>query len=272
MLRERKIVLFVMGDEEILERSRMVVSQLALEYSVKIARNYSAAYKIIVEHQVDVMVCGPAEEQFHQNIVDAYRFMESASRLKRYRDTPMILISDVEDPNGYCDRELCCFAVIDTLSLEHRLCETLVQALEELWCTSPHTCPMLRQDKIEARMLYIQNQNVIYPIQCAKVSHILASNRSMEVCLNNGGKYPVRYVTLQQLLEAADVWYFLQCSRSGIINANYVRNIDYTNRVITMCNSDQIAIGSTYVRSLHEQFPTMQELWQRRQNRCMFFE
>ena len=131
---------------------------------------------------------------------------------------------------------------------------------------------MLRQDKIEARMLYIQNQNVIYPIQCAKVSHILASNRSMEVCLNNGGKYPVRYVTLQQLLEAADVWYFLQCSRSGIINANYVRNIDYTNRVITMCNSDQIAIGSTYVRSLHEQFPTMQELWQRRQNRCMFFE
>lgn len=30
MLRERKIVLFVMGDEEILERSRMVVSQLAL--------------------------------------------------------------------------------------------------------------------------------------------------------------------------------------------------------------------------------------------------
>ena len=81
-----------MGDEEILERSRMVVSQLALEYSVKIARNYSAAYKIIVEHQVDVMVCGPAEEQFHQNIVDAYRFMESARRLKRYRDTPMILI------------------------------------------------------------------------------------------------------------------------------------------------------------------------------------
>ena len=51
MLRERKIVLFVMGDEEILERSRMVVSQLALEYSVKIVRNYSAAYKIIVEHQ-----------------------------------------------------------------------------------------------------------------------------------------------------------------------------------------------------------------------------
>ena len=31
MLRERKIVLFVMGDEEILERSRMVVSQLALQ-------------------------------------------------------------------------------------------------------------------------------------------------------------------------------------------------------------------------------------------------
>ena len=60
MLRERKIVLFVMGDEEILERSRMVVSQLALEYSVKIARNYSAAYKIIVEHQVCLLYTSPS--------------------------------------------------------------------------------------------------------------------------------------------------------------------------------------------------------------------
>ena len=77
MLRERKIVLFVMGDEEILERSRMVVSQLALEYSVKIARNYSAAYKIIVEHQVDVMVCGPAEEQFHACVLGAVMLLAS---------------------------------------------------------------------------------------------------------------------------------------------------------------------------------------------------
>ena len=155
MLRERKIVLFVMGDEEILERSRMVVSQLALEYSVKIARNYSAAYKIIVEHQGDVMVCGPAEEQFHQNIVDAYRFMESARRLKRYRDTPMILISDVEDPNGYCDRELCCFAVIDTLSLEHRLCETLVQALEDLRCKSSWSRNLLASTGRICHLLYL---------------------------------------------------------------------------------------------------------------------
>ena len=64
MLRERKIVLFVMGDEEILDRSRMIVSQLALEYSVKIVRNYSAAYKIIVEHQVDVWCAGQRRSSF----------------------------------------------------------------------------------------------------------------------------------------------------------------------------------------------------------------
>ena len=259
-----------MGDEEILDRSRMVVSWLSMEYSVKVVRNYSAAYRVIVEHQVDVMVCGPSEERYHQNMADAYRFMESARQLKRYRRTPMILISDVEDPACYCNQELNCFDVIDTLAIEHRLCETLGHALQENRCRRARVCPMLRQDKVEARKLYIQNQNVLYPIQCAKVSHILASNRSMEVCLHNGGRYPVRYITLQQLLEVADVWYFLQCSRSGIINANYVRNIDYTNRVITMRNSEQIAIGSTYVRSLHEQFPTVQELWLRKQNRRLF--
>ncbi len=266
-MRERKIVLFVMGNEQIWDRSRMIADQLSLEYSVKIVRNYITAYKIIVEHQVDVIVCGPTEERFHQNMADAYRFMESVRRLKRYRKTPMILISDVEDPSSYCDQELRCFEVIDTLAIEERLCATLGQALQEGGYPRAGIHSSARRDKLEARMLYIQNQNVLYPIQCAQVSHIQAINRTMEVCLHSGGRYPVRYITLQQLLEVADVWYFLQCSRSGIINANYVQAIDYTNRIITMRNSEQIAIGSTYVRSLHEQFPTVQEMWMRKQKR-----
>lgn len=261
------MVLFVLGDKQILNRSRMIVNQLSLEYSVKIARNYSAAYRIIVEHQVDVLVCGPSEVQFHQNMADAYRFMESARRLKRYEETPMILISDVEDPSSYCDHNLSCYDIIDTLAIEHRLCETLGLALRESRCKHAQTCAMLRQDKMEARRLYIQNQNVLYPVKCAEISHVQTLNRGVEVSLHNGVKYEVHYITLQQFLEVADVWYLQQCSRSGIINANYVQSIDYTNRVITMRNSEQVAIGSTYMKTLHAQFPKIQEVWLRKRER-----
>ena len=85
--------------------------------------------------------------------------------------------------------------------------------------------------------------------------------------MHDGVKYEVHYITLQQFLEVADVWYLQQCSRSGIINANYVQSIDYTNRVITMRNSEQVAIGSTYMKTLHAQFPKIQEVWLRKRER-----
>ena len=258
--------MFVMGDERILNRSRWIVNQYSLEHSVKIVKKYSDAYKIVVEHRVDVMVCGPSEEQFRQNMADAYRFMESVRKLKRYQGIPIILISDVEDPSSYCNESLSCFDIIETFDIEKRLCEVLKQALLEKHAQAQDVCLSLRQDRQEARTLFIQNQNVLYPIKCAHISHVQAYNRSIEVSLYNGEKHVVRYITLQQFLEAADVWYFLQCSRSGIINANYVQSIDYTNRVITMRNSEQIMIGSTYVKMLHEQFPTIQEAWVRKQH------
>lgn len=258
-------MLFVMGDKQIWNRSRFIVNRLSLEYSVKFVKDYISAYKIIVEHYVDVMVCGPSEEKFRQNMADAYRFIESARKMIRYRETPMILISDVEDPSYYCNQKLSCFDIIDTAAIEKRLCQALGQALQEANTQRLHVQKKMGEDKLEARTLYIQNQNVLYPVRCGQVSHIQACNRIMEVCMQDGKRYFLRYITLQQLLEVADVWYFLQCSRSGIVNANYVMSIDYSNRLITMRNSDQIAIGSTYIKLLHEQFPTVQEVWLRKQ-------
>ena len=45
---------------------------------------------------------------------------------------------------------------------------------------------------------------------------------------------------------------------------------NFTNLSIKVGNA-KIMYGS-FLQNVHEQFPTMQELWQRRQNRCMFFE
>lgn len=263
-MRERKIVLIVMGDEQILDRSRFILNRLSLDYSIKFVRNYTCAYKIIVEYYVDVMVCGPATEKSHQSMVDAYQFMGAARKMVRYQKTPMILISDVEDPSCYCHQKLRCFAIIDTLAIETRLCQALDMALQTGNIDAAQLRQKLRIDKLEPRTLCIQNQNVVYPIKCARVSHILAINHTLEVYMQDGKRYFLRYFTLQQLLETAGVWYFLQCSRSGIVNVNYVKNIDYTNRMITMYNEEQVAIGPTYVKALRRQFPTVQEIWMRK--------
>ena len=266
-MREKKIVLFVVGDEHIWSGCYSVIQEVLFEYHVKYVDNYVAAYKIIVENNIDVMVCGPSAEQYPQNMAEAYRFIESARKLKRYQYTPIILITDVEDPSHYCRHNLKCREVIDPMTVANRLEHSLEAAVWELEHRRSAGKVAIHRDKLEGHMLYFQNENVLYPVKCRHISHIQAVNREMEVCLYNGKKYFTRYITLQKLLDAADVWYFLQCSRSGIINANYVRNIDYTNRVITMRNLDQLSIGTTFIKSVHAHFPTIQEQWQRKQRK-----
>lgn len=246
-MREKREILFIMGEPRIREKIRIFAKKLEWEYSIKFVNDYNMAYKIVVEHQVDIMICGPAETG--QRMAKAYHFIESVRKLKRYYYTPIILISDVEDPGNYCYRELRCFDVIDPMSVEDCLCKVIERGL------------CYKEKYREEQTLFLQEQNVIYPVKCRQISHVQAANRAMNVCLKNGKRQVVHYVTLQQFLEVADVPYFLQCSRSGIVNIDYVYNIDYTNRIITMQNSDKLAIGSTYIKRMRENFPSIQEVW-----------
>ena len=45
---------------------------------------------------------------------------------------------------------------------------------------------------------------------------------------------------------------------------DYVDNIDYGNRMITMKNQEQMAIGTTYVKFLREQLRNVHDMWQRK--------
>lgn len=116
----------------------------------------------------------------------------------------------------------------------------------------------------EDRIIYIENQKVVYPIRSSQISHIQAGNRSLKITLIDGRVQHLRYMTLQRFMDEVDRKYFVQCSRSGIVNMDYVDNIDYGNRMITMKNQEQMAIGTTYVKFLREQLRNVHDMWQRK--------
>lgn len=116
----------------------------------------------------------------------------------------------------------------------------------------------------EDRIIYIENQKVVYPIRSSQISHIQAGNRSLKITLIDGRVQHLRYMTLQRFMDEVDRKYFVQCSRSGIVNMDYVDNIDYGNRMITMKNQEQMAIGTTYIKFLREQLRNVHDMWQRK--------
>ena len=86
-MREKKIVLFVVGDEHIWSGCYSVIQEVLFEYHVKYVDNYVAAYKIIVENNIDVMI-----EDSPRNINDISRKVKVIKYYCKYNE-------DVEGAN-----------------------------------------------------------------------------------------------------------------------------------------------------------------------------
>ena len=59
-------------------------------------------------------------------------------------------------------------------------------------------------------------------------------------------------MTMQRFISYADHPHLVQCARNTLINTRRIRNIDITNRFVTMTNGDVVDIGVSYVGRLKE--------------------
>ena len=65
----------------------------------------------------------------------------------------------------------------------------------------------------------------------------------------------IPYVTLKKFLSDVDSDGFIQCSRSVVVNTDYIHNVDITNRVIQLKKQvGTVEIGIMYKKELRERF------------------
>ncbi len=243
---ERKQVLLFVCEEGMRDRLVRLIRSISDKFLIRLADDFSEAYRVILEYKIDTLVCCAEREHGKRTPCSVYHFIEVVRTVQRYYFTPIILVSNVEDPSNYCFRELHCFDVIEYPFRAERFIHSLQKAL----CYTAYG-----EDE---HMLYIQEEHVLYPVLCSQISHIQSMNHVMEVHLIDGSCRTLRYCTMKQLLETADVSFLLQCSRSAIINLDYVYCVDYVNRLVTMQSKRQLPIGSTYVKTLQEYFKKLQ--------------
>lgn len=244
--RMRKQILVFVCDKGIRENLTGIINCISGHLTTWFVSDSSEGYKVLLEHKIDTFICGFSGKQGGETVASVYRFIATIRTVPQYCFTPVILVSNLEDPGNYCYRELHCFDVFEYPFYAEQFLRTLQKAL----CFSRH--------RNEDRMLYVKEENILYPIRCSQIEYIQSSNHVMELSLRNGCKRRLRYFTMQQLLDVADVGFLLQCARSVIVNTNYIQCIDYTNRIVTMQDRVQLPIGSTYVKVLQERFQNIQ--------------
>ena len=151
--------------------------------------------------------------------------------ISKYKFTPLIFITSLEDPKLYSYSQLHCFGYIEKPFSVTQVRNTILSALE---------FPMKEDNE---RCVYFRKDRIVHSVRINDIVYIEISRRKVDIhCTYDELEIP--YITCEEMLQELDSNEFIQCSRYCIINRQHIEHIDYTNRFVKMRYTDTpIEIG-----------------------------
>ena len=172
--------------------------------------------------------------------VSGIRLAEMLRADSRYIHTPIIFVTSVEDPKLYSYSRLHCFGYIEKPYDPVTVKQTVLDALK---------VPVSSR---EDRYVSFQKDRILYSKQIKEIIYLEISRKEITVvCVNDVLKIP--YKPCKEILEHLDSDVFFQCSRSVIVNRNYVDCVDYATRYIKLknCNT-RLELGKVIGKEFEE--------------------
>lgn len=209
---------------------------------VYIEENIDHAYALVMQNRIHLFIIDIILDTSRPGDTSGIKFVESVRNIARYKHTPVIFITALQDPEIYAFRELHCYGYIEKPFAVEEVKELLYDALDY--------SAVDRNDY----MLHFRKDGVLYPISCRDIVYAQSINHQICFYLTNGTEFTVYYKTCKQILEEAEYDEFIQCNRGTIVNRKYISNIDVTNNLITMERNIKLDIGIRYKKKFIEAF------------------
>lgn len=222
----------------------IVIEKLIQEYDkcikVYIESNIEHAYALVMKNTIHLFVVDIILDLSKPGDTSGIIFANSMRSITKYKYTPIIFITALHDPEIYAFRELHCYGYLEKPFSTEQARKLLVEALEFNYvrCTDP--------------VLHFRKDGILYPIPCRDIICIQSINHSMHFYLTNKTTFTVSYKTCRQILEEAECEDLIQCNRGTIVNSDYIKNIDVSNRIITLEGNIKAEIGIRYKKKFME--------------------
>ena len=115
---------------------------------------------------------------------------------------------------------------------------------------------MAFRDSVDlSKTLYFRKDGIILAVEREEIIYTESINHMMYIHVKQGDVLELPYLTLKKLLDDLDSPSFIQCSRSIIVNRNFIENIDIPNQTIHLKQSyGSIGIGLRYKKKLKNLF------------------
>ena len=219
---------------------RQLIHECDRNAKVYIEKDLDHAYALIMQNRIQLFIVDIVLDTARPGDASGIRFVESVRDISRYKHTPVIFITALQDPEIYAYRELHCYGYIEKPFAIDQIRKLLRDALD------------YNETDQKEYMLHFRKDGVLYPISCSDIVYAQSTNHQICFYLANGTEFTIHYKTCKQILEEAEYDEFLQCNRGTIVNRRYIKNIDVTNGLITLEKDIRIDIGIRFKKKFIE--------------------
>lgn len=230
-------VLILEDNRQILNVLEELVMSVAEDEKVYATDNVGEAYKIAMETSIDVFLLDIILYTDKKGDTSGMQYAQSMRKLERYRFTPIIFITSLEDPEMYALRDLHAFGYIEKPFAPSQVENLLRDALH------------FKTQKEKDAMMFFRKDGILYPVKCNRVIYMELIKRKICIHMKNGDVLSIPYKSFREIMEEANYEKFVQCSRNCVINIDYIKNIDKTNRFITLEGTKTaVEMGGTFIK------------------------
>lgn len=239
----KKTVLIIEDDVNQLNMLKQLVLSVNENAEVFTVSDEKNAYKILMEKTIDVFLVDIILDTSKPGDTSGVRLVEKLRKISKYMFTPVIFVTSLEDPTLYCYRDLNCIGYIEKPFDPEKIRKLVERALNY---------STLREKEVS---LTFRRDGILYPIDVKDIVYMESMKHTMYIHLNNRSVLEIPYKTCNQVLMEADTDCLVQCSRSTIINKDYVGSVDTVNRYITFKDElGRVDIGLTYKKKMAVEF------------------
>lgn len=208
-----------------------IVQELYKNIQVYIAFDVKTAYQLALENHIHLFLIDIILDAKKPGDISGLNFVKEIREINKYKFTPLVFITSLEDPKFYSYSQLHCYAYIEKPFSVARVRDVILDALEY---------PIKENND---KYVYFRKDGIVYSKYIRDIIYIENSRRKIKIfCVNDELEIP--YKTSEDILRELDSDLFVQCSRYCIINKRYIEQIDYANRFIKLKHIDKpVEIG-----------------------------
>lgn len=226
------------------EKSRQMLCGLLKEIDSELnileAGTIDRAYRYVHECTIDLFLLDIIIDPSVKGDTSGMTFADQVRNMPKYRTTPIIFITSLEDPKLYAYSEIHCYQFIEKPFHMEKARKVIEEALGLTVREEKHT-------------VLFRKEGVLYPLKVEDIVYIVCEKPYARFYLVND-VFEMPYLPMKDILYRINSRNFIQCNRGTVVNREYVENIDPVNGMVKLKHyKNQITLGVVWGKKFVEE-------------------